>query len=250
VNQLRRHRPSADGKRIEEEARRLRQRAQARREHVGERLGPIGSGFVKRHVSRQLLENKRTPAGLTRDSEPLRRVDRRLRRNQRSDERLGFRVLHVPERQGHATVGPASVEQRLKKRLRRRLLAAKAEQRQQRWRRRRPQQFFEQHDAVRIGPMQIVDREDQRMTRRDGGQQFAQRGERPAPQDERVGDLVLLRRAGRDGPDLQDDREQPRQREDVAGQQPLGFRSGQGGEIAAQTVDDFIERLYGTVSCS
>ena len=243
MNQLRRHRPPADGERLQELPLRFRQRAETRTEHVGQRRRSIGPGVVEGDISRQLLEEERIPTGFARDSDPVGGAHGRLGRNQRPDQLVGFLVLHRPERKRLAPLGSAAFEQRLEERLRGGFLAAETQQREQRRRPGRREQFLEQDRAVRIGPVQVVDVEDDRMTNGNRRQQFTERRERAAAQHERIGDLVRLRWAGGNRLHLQHHREQPRERQHVARHQRLGLRSRQRAEIVAQTVDDAVEGL-------
>ena len=105
--------------------------------------------------------------------------------------------------------------------LRGRFFAAEAQHREHGRRARRPKQLLEQDGAVRVGPLQVVDADDQRPAIRQPAQQLAQRLECPAPKTERIDAPGLLIPARvRDGVHLQQHREHSRQRRHIGRQQP------------------------------
>ena len=84
--------------------------------------------------------------------------------NRRREERSSpHRPSSARAGERRAAFEPGAFEQRLQKRLGRDFFRAKACDRQDRWRLRRPQQLLEQHRAVGIRPVQIVDVEDERL---------------------------------------------------------------------------------------
>jgi hypothetical protein len=101
--------------------------------------------------------------------------------------------FHRLDRNRLAPIGSGAAEQRLQKRMRRDLLAAKTEQRENRRRGGRPEQLVEQHRAVRVRPVQVVDVEHHRIAIGNRRQQFVERPERATPQDQRI-DAVVQRR--------------------------------------------------------
>ena len=126
-----------------------------------------------------------------------------------------------------------------------RLLAAEAQQRQHGGRARRPQQLLEQHGAVRVGPLQVVDPDDQRPASSPAGAAARAAPRMPAAADraDRRSRAPDRRRALAIASHLQQHREHPRQRRHIGRQQPLDLLAWKRREIAAQVVDDAVERL-------
>ena len=156
-----------------------------------------------------------------------------------------FVLRHRLERNRRPPVAPGPLEQRLEKRLGGRFLAAEAQQREHGRRARRPKQLLEQHGAVRVGPLQVVDPDDQRL-----GDPRAGAAARAAPrmpgaggQADRRSRAPDRRRASGDSVHLQQHREHSRQRRHVGRQQLFDLLTWNRREIAAQVVDDAVERL-------
>ena len=156
----------------------------------------------------------------------------------------GFVLRHRLERDRRPPVLARPVEQGLEKRLGGRFLAAEAQHREHGRRARRPKQLLEQDGTIRVGPLQVVDPDDKRPASRQPAQQLAQRLECPPPKIERIDAPGLLIPAGvRDGVHLQQHGEHLRQRRHIGRHQPLDMLAWNRREIAAQVIDDPIERL-------
>ena len=85
--------------------------------------------------------------------------------------------------------GAVRFEQPPEERLRLDFLGAEADERQHRRRVRRPQQLVEQRRAVGIGPVKIVDVDDDGPAPGEAVNQLTQCGKRVPPQHERIGNL-------------------------------------------------------------
>ena len=172
-----------------------------------------------------------------------------MRRQHRLDQGVCFGLVHRLERDRRPLVASRSPEQRLKERLLRRLFAAEAQDGQHGRRVRTPQQLIEQDDAVRVGPLQIVDPHHERLAAREPAQQIAQRIECPPPQAQRIDTLEMPILLGSDGVQLPQDGKHPRQRRDISRQHALDVLGGNRRQIATQIVDDAVERFirYGFV---
>ncbi len=94
----------------------------------------------------------------------------------------GFVLRHRLERDRRPDVAARPIEQGPEKRLGGRFLAAEGQHREHGGRARRPKQLLEQDGAVRVGPLQVVDPDDERRRCRQPAQQLAQRRERPPPE--------------------------------------------------------------------
>ena len=176
-------------------------------------------------------------------SEQRRAADRRVSGSDRGEEGLCLVIGHRIERESDGRLRARAFEQRVQKRLGCDLFSAKAGDGQNRWRLRRPEQLLEQHGAVGVGPMQVVDAHNQRLPGRQAGQQLAQRckARRRSMNGSAFSRSSPVCRCDR--LHLQHDREKPRQRRHVGWKQRFGLRSRQAAQMVTETVDHAIERL-------
>ena len=140
------------------------------------RTRPVDGG-----VPSQLLQHERTAARIPCHAGFVVGRERRVDRKQVADEADGFVLRHRLERHVSPPVPARPVEERLEQRIAGRLFAAKAQQREQGRRTRMLKQYLEQDGAVSVGPLQVVDPDDQRSILRQPAQQLPQRLECPAP---------------------------------------------------------------------
>ncbi len=124
------------------------------------------------------------------------------------------------------------------------VLTAVAAQQQQRRRVGRGQQVGQQGGTVRITPLQVVNVQDERLHGGEAAEQVAQGGEGPAAQLVRVGHAgrLTVRGVG-DCRDAPQHREQSHQRRRVERQQVGGLVPAQPRQMAAQRVDEAVQRL-------
>ena len=104
-------------------------------------------------------------------------------------------------------------------------------------------QFGQHQGAVGVAPLQVVDGQDQRTTVADPRQKLAQAGEGTTTDLVWVVGLDGRSRGRGDGRDSAQNREDPRQRMDVARQQSRHVTRRQMAEVATQRVDQAIQRL-------
>ena len=90
----------------------------------------------------------------------------------------------------------------------------------------RPDQLSKQHGAVGIGPMKVVDAENERLPICQAAQQLAQRHEGALPQFDRIHELQLDAFRRLDGIRVQHHRKQLQQRRDVDRYQRFGLCPG------------------------
>ena len=158
--------------------------------------------------------------------------------------RARFVLGHRLERHRQPLVAACPIEQGAQERLRGRFLTPEAQQREHGGRARRPQQLVEQHRTVGVGPLQVVDAHDERLAIRETREQVAQRLERTPPQTRQIAAVrFLIPPPVGHGSHLQQHWEHARQRRHVGGHQRLDILARHRREMAAQIVDDPVERL-------
>ena len=203
-------------------------------------------------IACQLLEHERTAAGLARHATPVVVGERRAGRKQCADQRLRLVFRQRIERDRRPDVAARALEQRPQERLGRGFFAPEGQQREHGRRARRPKQFLEQHDAVGVGPLQVVDADDERPA-----------SSRRAPSSSRNASNARRRRAngsaippagspqGGNGVHLQEHGEDARQRRPhrvAAGSRRRGVASDARWRLRSSTTPS--SALYGTDSFS
>jgi hypothetical protein len=122
------------------------------------------------------------------------------------------------------------------------VLAAIGQDQEQRRRVGRAQEIDQQHAGVEVAPLHVVDDQDERVAGGHAGEQLAQRVQPAPPELVRVGRRDPLRRR-LDHLGAAQDREEPRHRQDVARQERLHLLAREPGQVAAERVDQAVERL-------
>ena len=212
-------------------------------QHVGERRAPTAAGVMPRGVVRQLLQQEGIAARLARQREPLGRGEARLGGNQRCHDVPRLVLRHRLERQGGAGRRSAALQKRLQERLGGDLFRAQAGHHQEgRWVG-RAQQGFEQAHAVRVGPVQVVDVQHERVPLRDPRQELAQRRERQAALRGWLRILRLVARRARHRLDLPHHGKRACQRAGLRRHERRRLRRRERAQVRTQTVDDPVERL-------
>jgi hypothetical protein len=255
---LGRHRSRADSQRVEKPTGVRRQRTQARVEHAGEggRLGRLVRSYPGARVECQLLQHERAAACLLRHAPLVDFGESSVTRHEAVNQRARFVVVHWFQREcrpraaARATrvvrrwVGDRAIEQGPQEGLGRHLLAPEAEERQHGRRRRRAEQLLEQHGAVGIGPLQIVDPDHEQTAVGQLAQQRTKRVERLMAEAQRIAGLGLfLPRDGGDGRDLKQHGKHAREPSDIGRKYARDFIGRHRREVTAAIVDHAVKGL-------
>ncbi len=124
---------------------------------------------------------------------------------------------------------------------RRRPLAAAGEDQQHPRRARRVQDLAQQRQRVALGPLHVVDHDDQRVVRRQRAEELAQAAEGAGAELDRA--VRFPDRQAGDGGDAAEDREDAGQRLDLGREQERDIDRVAAHEIADQGVDDAVDAL-------
>ena len=200
-------------------------------------------------MARELVDEEGAAAGLARDLRRALQGVSTLLTDHRQRELLRLVRRQLGELDGPApillllAVGDEGPEERRAPRL----LLAEADQQQHRRRVGRPRDLAHQGGAVHVPPLQVVDEQGDRRAVGEPAQELPQGGERAPPQLQRIRHLGLAAPPGSGLAQAPEDREQPRERRLVARHEPRSLERCHPAEVAAELVDQAVERLVGHV---